>query len=83
MSVTAKFRRPQSVAEFTRMLEFLLEETLEDIACVSPSGTDMITIEWNHAVRDSMPKVVIWIGHLEAELDAPKEDQEDWERQPA
>jgi hypothetical protein len=42
----------------------------------------MITIEWNHAVRDSMPRVVIWIGHLEADLDSRKEDQEDWERQP-
>jgi hypothetical protein len=80
MRVIAKFRRPRSVAEFTRMLEFLLEETFEDIACVSTSGTDKITIEWNHAVRDSMPRVVIWIGDLEAELEAREEEH--WERQP-
>jgi hypothetical protein len=62
------------------MLEFMLGDQFEGIACVSPHGPGKITIEWNHSVRDSMPRVVIWIGDLEADLDAREEEH--WEREP-
>ena len=62
------------------MLEFMLGDQFEGIACVSPHGPGKITIEWNHSVSDRMPMVIIEIRDYEAELDAREEEH--WERQP-
>jgi hypothetical protein len=77
--VIAKFRRPRTVTEFTRMLEFLLEDHFEDIACVSLFGSDKITIDWNHAVSDKMPMVIIEVRDYEAEIEARREQKGEWE----
>jgi hypothetical protein len=86
MRVIKRFRRPETLDAFVKMLRLLLDDAFGDIAMVDWHGEHAIQIEWSYDVSDDMPAVIIRIADHEGEIAArvhEREREEDWERQPA
>jgi hypothetical protein len=84
MRVIRRFRKPETLEDFTKMLRLLLEDVFGDIGMVIPHGDDAVEIEWSYDVSDTMPWTMIRVSDYEAEIAARVDEQEEehWERQP-
>jgi len=83
MRVIRRFRKPETLEDFARMLRLLLDDTFGDISLVDWQGEHAIQIDWSYDVSDNMPAVIIRIDDHDDEIRSRVEEAEqDWERQP-